>query len=211
MGGCCSLFRGGRISIRPPPQPSPCQGEGAGGASPAACATIALMRMNRLLLLTASLWCFGTGMAWAQGTVYRCPGNPVLYTDQITEREAKERNCRTIEGAPITVVQLPKPKTGGAANGNSSAASRPADSKVDPAAQKARDTDSRRILTEELRRSEEQLAALQKEFNNGEPERLGSERNYQTYLDRVASMKAAIVRKESDIAALKRELAKLPS
>ena len=37
---------------------------------------------------------------------------------------------------------------------------------------------------------------LQREFNNGEPERLGSERNYQKYLDRVADMRAAITRKE---------------
>ena len=51
------------------------------------------------------------------------------------------------------------------------------------------------------RREEERLAALKKEFNNGEPERLGNEQNYQKYLDRVAEMKAAIARKESDIAA----------
>jgi len=31
---------------------------------------------------------------------------------------------------------------------------------------------------------------MQKEFNNGQPERLGSERNYQKYLDRVEEMKA---------------------
>ena len=51
---------------------------------------------------------------------------------------------------------------------------------------------------------------MQKEFNNGEPERLGSERNFQRYLDRVAEMKAAITRKEADIAAIRRELGKLP-
>lgn len=51
------------------------------------------------------------GTAWSQvGTVYRCPGPPVLYTDQITPAQAKERDCRTIEGAPITVVSPPKPR-----------------------------------------------------------------------------------------------------
>jgi hypothetical protein len=49
------------------------------------------------------------------------------------------------------------------------------------------------------------------EFNNGEPERCGDERNYQRYLDRVEEMKAAIARTQSDLAALKRELAKLPA
>jgi len=43
-----------------------------------------------------------------------------------------------------------------------------------------------------------------------EPERRGDERNYARYLDRVASLKASITRKEADIAAIRRELAKLP-
>ena len=53
-------------------------------------------------------------------------------------------------------------------------------------------------------------AFLAREYNNGEPERRGDERNYQNYLDRVAQMKAGILRSESDVAALKRELSKLP-
>ena len=52
----------------------------------------------------------GAPAAWAQDgprPVYRCPGPPVLYTDAITPEEARERNCRTIEGAAVTVVQAP--------------------------------------------------------------------------------------------------------
>jgi chromosome segregation ATPase len=106
------------------------------------------------------------------------------------------------------VVQAP-PRA--RANGASAASTaRPGEAKVDPAAQRARDSDARRILTDELKSEEERLAALQKEYNNGEPERKGDERNFQKYTDRVADMKAAITRKEADIAALKRELAKLP-
>jgi len=81
---------------------------------------------------------------------------------------------------------------------------------VDPAAQKARDTDSRRILEAELRREEDVLASLKRDFNNGEPERRGDERNFAKYQERVAEMRSAIGRKEADLAALKRELAKLP-
>jgi hypothetical protein len=149
--------------------------------------------------------------AWAQGNtvVYRCPGPPVLYTDSISASEAKDRGCRLVEGAPITVIQGQRPRQGTPVPPASGP--RPADSKVDPAAQRARDGDARRILETELKREEEQLAQMQKEFNNGEPERRGDERNYQKYLDRVAEMKAAIARKESDVAALRRELAKLPA
>ena len=51
---------------------------------------------------------------------------------------------------------------------------------------------------------------MQKEFNNGQPERQGDEKNFQKYLDRVDEMRAAIARKQIDIAALQRELKKLP-
>jgi hypothetical protein len=152
--------------------------------------------------------------------VYRCPGNPVLYTDTLSAKEARDKGCRTLEGAPITVVQGNRPRAGSpvpAASGGSQPNARgnsdqrgSSDQRVDPNEQRARDSDARRILESELRREEERLAQLQKEFNNGEPERHGDERNYQKYLDRVADMKAAIARKENDIAAIKRELAKLP-
>lgn len=148
--------------------------------------------------------------------VYRCPGPPVLYTDAITPEEARERNCRGIDGAPLTVVQTPRRPTpppasapGPAApSGNAAAAPRP-DTRIDPAVQRARDADARRILEAELRREEERLELLRREFNNGEPERRGDERNFALYQQRVAEMRAAIGRKESDIAAIRRELGKL--
>ncbi len=145
--------------------------------------------------------------------VYRCPGPPVLYTDALSPTEARERNCRSIEGAPITIVQTPRPASkpgpGTAASAAAPSGSRPGD-RIDPAAQRARDSDARRILGDELRREEERLAVMQKDFNGGEPERRGDERNAQKYLDRVADMRASLLRKEADVAALKREIGKLP-
>lgn len=143
------------------------------------------------------------------GVVYRCPGPPVLYTDALSAEEARERSCRTIEGAPITVIQAGRPRAASAASANG-AAPRASEARVDPAAQRVRDNDARRILESELRREEDRLATLRRDYNNGEPERRGEERNYQSYLDRVAQMKAAVQRSESDIAAIKRELSKLP-
>jgi hypothetical protein len=176
-----------------------------------------------LMTLPTSLTAFAQASD-ASKPVYRCPGPPVLYTDALSPTEAKARDCRTIEGAPITIVQGPRRAAAGAGAGSSgaaaapnaaataaAAAARPADQKVDPAAQRARDTDSRRILEGELRKEEESLASLKREFNNGEPERRGDERNFAKYQERVAEMRASITRKEADIAAIKRELAKLPS
>ena len=141
--------------------------------------------------------------------VYRCPGPPVLYTDTLTLAEARERGCRSIEGTPVTVVQG-RPRAPAIAAPASAAAPRPGDTRVDPAAQRARDSDAKRILGEELRREEERLAQMQQEFNKGEPERRGDERNFQRYQERVAELRAGLARKESDIAAIRRELAKLP-
>jgi len=138
--------------------------------------------------------------------VYRCPGPPVLYTDALSATEAREKGCRTIEGATITVMQAPRPRPSASA----AQASRPAEGRVDPASQRARDSDARRILTDELKREEERLVQLQREYNNGEPERRGDERNFAKFQERVAEMKATIARKEGDIAALRREIAKLP-
>lgn len=158
------------------------------------------MRLIAACLLAAPLVSVAQG-----GTVYRCPGPPVLYTSEITDKEARERGCRTIEGAPITVVAPPRrtPVPGTSPSAKSEGP------KVDPKEQQKRDSDARAILEAELRREEDALAALLKEFNNGEPDRRGDERNYARYQERVEEMRNSIARKQADIAALRRELSKL--
>ena len=48
------------------------------------------------------------------------------------------------------------------------------------------------------------------EYNQGEPERLGSERsNPQKYLERVAALQSSIVRTEADLTGIRRELARM--
>jgi hypothetical protein len=136
--------------------------------------------------------------------MYRCPNND--YKNTISAREAERLGCKRIDGAPLTIIQStkPRPATGTPVTAGSAV------SRADPAAQRTRDSDARRILENELKNEEQRLAELEKEFNNGEPERLGNERNYQKYQDRVGEMRSAIARKQSDIAAIRRELAKLP-
>ena len=161
-----------------------------------------LNRLPALLLLAASLG------VQAQGTVYRCPGPPVLYTDALSAKEARDQGCRTIEGTPITVMQTVKPRPAASA---APAEARGAEGRVDAGQQRVRDDERRRVLQTELRSAEERLAIAQKEFNNGQGERRGDERNYQRYLDRMAELKDSIARHEADVQALKREIAKLPS
>ncbi|AMM25706.1 hypothetical protein [Variovorax sp. PAMC 28711] len=170
------------------------------------------MKTVSLLLLMASL--AGLQVAHAQERVWRC-GNE--YTNNAAD--AQKRGCKVMEGGNLTIVQGTRPSGassgGGAAAGSSSssAARAPAGSpRVEGVDQRARDGEARSVLQSELRKAETRQAELQKEYNNGEPEKQGSEgRNYQKYLDRVAEMKAEITRNESDIAGIRREIGRLPA
>ena len=164
-----------------------------------------MMMMSNRSALVFALGVCALGAAQAADVTYKCPNH--VYSNTMGAKEAKDKGCTVLDNAPITVIQGPKPRV--AANGSS--ASGAASAKVDPADQRARDTDARRILEAELKREEDRLVAMKAEYNNGAPDREGNEnRNFQKYLDRVTEMKAAIARKELDIAALKRELQKLP-
>ncbi|MBR7636168.1 DUF4124 domain-containing protein [Janthinobacterium lividum] len=81
--------------------------------------------------------------------------------------------------------------------------------KVDGAEQRARDLDRRQILQDELRSEELKLAAQRLEFNAGQPERQGNERNYAKYQERVAQLKDNISRTQQNVEALKREIANI--
>lgn len=154
--------------------------------------------------------------AYAQ--IYRCEdGNGVVeYSNKPSG--GKDRNCKSVALPEVTTIPAPKlpPKaTGGASNSSSnptlgpSAGAKPGSTgtgKIDDFTQRSRDSDRKRILEDELRKEELKLGELRKEFNNGEPERLGDERNYQKYLDRVQRLKDEVGRSESNVDSLKKEL-----
>ena len=148
-----------------------------------------------------------SGLACAQSpsTYYVCPGN--TFTNTITAKEAEQRGCKQREAQQPTTIAGPRPR----ASSEGAAARSTNEGRVDSAEQRARDSDARRILEQELKREESELAALKAEYRDGQPERRGDERNFQKYLDRTTAMKAAISRKESDVEAIRRELSKLPS
>ena len=155
----------------------------------------------RLLALVA----LGAGAAQsqAQGSIFRC-GNEYTNDPQL----AKSKGCTPMRGGNITIVE--GTKVAPAARSTPAASSRSSGERVNSAAQRARDSDARAILEAELRKAEERLAQARKEYANGEPEKQGIEsRNYQRYLDRVADLKAAVGRAESDVASLQRELARV--
>ena len=76
--------------------------------------------------------------------------------------------------------------------------------------QRARDADARAILESELRKAEARHADLLREYNDGAPVRNALElRNPQLYMERTAELKASVARSESDLAGIRRELARV--
>ncbi len=161
------------------------------------------MKKPLLMSLTATLFVAGLAvadLAQAQGRIYRC-GNE--YTNTLPPGQ---KGCKLLEGGNVTVVQRPR-----ATESVRMAAANQAVSRLEGERQRQRDADARMIIESELRKAEARQAELVKEYNNGEPEKMGPEfRNHQKYLDRVADLKASIERNESDLAGLRRELDRLP-
>lgn len=175
-----------------------------------------MARFTRLPVPRSPLWlrhsalllglCLSPMLASAQ--VYRCDSDNGVPLYQ----NAPGPRCKPLDMPKLSTIPAPKlpaqparppAASAGAATSSGTASGFP---RVDASSQKTRDSDRRAILGDELRSEEARLAELRAEFNNGEPERLGSERNYQRYLDRVQRLKDDITRTEASIGSLRREL-----
>ena len=127
------------------------------------------------------------------------------------------QGCTLLNLNPITVVpspkeRMPRPKEGATAQDNRF------EQRIDPPTQNLKrgplmpfdaNSDRLKILQEELRVEERKLGALKDEYKDGQPDRLGQERNYQKYLDRSARLQQDIKSSQDNIDILKREIGKL--
>ncbi|MFM2240403.1 MAG: hypothetical protein RJA69_1777 [Pseudomonadota bacterium] len=150
---------------------------------------------------------------WAQAQppvpakVWRCGQ---LFTNQPQPGQV----CELWASVPATVVEGTRvnagsvaapPPTGGAAS--SGAAGQPAP----PAANPASAQQARMLLQAELREQEERWQQLQRQWNQGQP--LGTLQQPEgsaAYRERVTALREQLHRTEADLAALRRELARLP-
>lgn len=155
------------------------------------------------LILTLALFGVAIGHAHAQSGVYLC-------IDKNGKKEYKNtgetRGCKKIDLPDITTFAAPAPKAPAAAPSRKSTAAPSDFPKVDSNVQKERDNDRKQILQNELKTEQQKLENLQKEYKNGQPDRLGSERNYAKYQERVKLMEEAIHRSQRNIEALNREI-----
>jgi len=166
-------------------------------------------------VLLAALWLSATGLAQTPAEIYRC-GN--AYTNQ----PVAGADCARMGATPVTVIEgtrvhatpgapVSPATTGAVSNPRAAAVSDVApNTKVDAQAQRERDQQARQILEAELAKAIAAQAEIARLWNNGEPHKQGDEfKNPARYQERVAQMRMALMRSESDIAGLRREIARL--
>lgn len=165
------------------------------------------MTMSLKLTLLLALPALLASATAAHGQIYKCT----------TPSGSKELTNFKV-GPHCELMDVPggipaPPRRAGPARGAQPAAAAEATPgafpRVDSAEQKARDADRRAILEEELKAEMQKLSELRREFNGGEPERRGDERNYAKYQERVAGLRDSISRSEKNVDALKREIANI--
>ena len=152
--------------------------------------------------LVAAFACLAASTAQAETCKYVDADGRVTYSN-VDIRGAKKVMCfeQMAPSAPPPPV-VPKPL----ARPQASPSTEPLPS-VARETQKKRDEQRRRILEDELAQEEKLLAAAKVALAEGEQVRLGSERNYQKYLDRIQSLRDNVQQHERNVAALRQEIA----
>ena len=172
------------------------------------------LEVGRAVLL-AALWLGATGLAQTPAEIYRC-GN--AYTNQ----PVAGADCARMGATPVTVIEGTRVHATPAAPASLAPIGVPSkpraaavsdaapNTKVDSQAQRERDQQARQILEAELAKAQAQQAEIARVWNNGEPIKQGDEfKNPAKYQERVAQLRMGLLRSESDIAGLRRELARL--
>lgn len=142
------------------------------------------MKINNILLI--ALFSFSCS---AQSELYK-------YVDKngnVTYSDAPLKNAQKLELPPLTVV----PTT------NIAPETRTRKTSIDK--NEGHHETIKKMIAEEIKLLEEK----KKEYNGGKPERIGSERNYQRYLNRVQRLKNEIALHEEKIGTLNLELLNL--
>ncbi|MEO6352805.1 MAG: DUF4124 domain-containing protein [Burkholderiaceae bacterium] len=157
-------------------------------------------QLTALILFAAAI-----GSVHAQSEVYLC-------TDEHGKKEYKNtgatKGCKKIDLPGITTFAAPAPRAPAANAGTKATSTAPPSDfpRVDGNTQKTRDNDRKQILQIELKTEQQKLENLKKEYNNGQPDRLGSERNYAKYQERVKTLEEAMHRSDRNLEALNREI-----
>ncbi len=131
----------------------------------------------------------------AQADIYK-------YVDEngrVTYTNIPRKGAKKLDLGPTTVNTVP----------SSRAKSAPSPSdfpRVNEDEQKKRDDLRKKLLQDELTAEQQRLADAKKNLEEGKAVRLGNERNYQKYLDRVQGLQDEVTLHEKNVQALQKEL-----
>ena len=161
------------------------------------------------LMAVASI---ATAQMPAGAATYKCVDTAGRSTYTNVKEEMGGKKC-TVVSREISIVN-PAPPTPGLAAKPAAAPARPSDAAGGRAApqdtaQRARETDRRRILQEELQNADKQLAVARQKLAEQETVRNGNERNYERVLERLKPFQDEVRVAEENVVALKRELSSL--
>jgi hypothetical protein len=156
-------------------------------------------------IIAGALGMLVPGGAHAALCKYMDTNGHVTYSDSAV-KGANKISC--FEAPP---VPPPAPAPRARAPGSAAPTAAPAGGlpNVDPATQRKRDDARRKILQDELAVEEKALEDARKALAEGKAVRLGSERNYQRYLDRIQGLEDRVTQHERNVTALKQELSNL--
>lgn len=134
----------------------------------------------------------------AQSDVYLC-----VHPDGLREyrNTSDGSTCKKVDLPHLVIVKPDR-------NAPSASTAMPPPESSGQAQEQAVGSGHRQALEIRLRTAQARLVALQKEFNGGEPERRGDERNYARYLQRVATMQEEVKRAQRYVDILKQELSR---
>ncbi len=150
----------------------------------------------RILLALGGL-CLAAALP-AKADIYKC----LAADGRVTYSNVPDKNCKRMNLEPLPTIPAP-PKA-------AARAPTPAGfPKVEEGAQKARDSDRRRILEGELTTEQKNLEQARKELATQEEVRYGDERNYQKVLDRLQPFKDKVALHERNVESIESELARL--
>lgn len=123
---------------------------------------------------------------------------------KVTYTNIPRKGAKKLDLGPASVNTVPASKA------RAGSSSTPSDfPRIDENTQKKRDDLRKKLLQDELAAEQQRLAEAKKNLTEGEGVRLGGERNYQKYLDRVQGLKDEVTLHEKNVQALQQELGKL--
>lgn len=146
-----------------------------------------MKRKYLFLIALASISCL------TQASVYK----HIDEQGKVTYSNVPSNNAKKIDLPPIVVV--PPVNSGEVEN------------RITKRRESIRLEEQREQLQSKIAEEEKRLREVKDEYKDGVPDRLGSERNYQRYLNRVERLKEEINGRENNLNLLRNELQKLPA